>query len=119
MTYNPNPVPPPSFWPATVAADCWHCNRPDAVTWHGLTTILGVQVHVWYCRACDHMFFTRLTCWPVLDGPDCPVCEIPATRWTGMDPDHDGDAWTCEAGHEFVLDPEGFIYVPPAGGGAA
>jgi hypothetical protein len=74
----------------------------------------GHDVHVWLCDACADPFLIDATTWPVLDGPDCPVCETPITRWTGIDPDHYGDAWTCEHGHGFVLDPEGFVFVPGA-----
>jgi hypothetical protein len=110
MTHNP----PATLWPSPTGPDCPSCAH-DTTDWSGTARSLDdpdTIVHLWQCPACRAEWTIRVTCWPVLDGPDCPVCEIPETRWTGIDPDHHGDTWTCPAGHEFVLTPEGFIYVP-------
>jgi hypothetical protein len=125
MTHNP-PVrrpdhwPPRELWPTTTPPDCTGCERPDDVEWNGYAHLLDHDhdALMWFCNGCCAEWGTLTTHWPVNDGPDCPVCDSPATRWTDIDPDHLGDTWTCDAGHEFVLDPEGFVYVPSAGDAA-
>ncbi len=118
------PIIPPGFpnltyWPVGAPGpDCPYCFTDQPAAWlglaHGPEFPDRPDLHLWKCGACRTCFTVRAGYWPVLDGPDCPVCETPATRWQAIDPDHTGDRWVCEAGHEFVLDPEGFIYLPPA-----
>ncbi|MGH3378812.1 MAG: hypothetical protein ACRDP6_29200 [Actinoallomurus sp.] len=50
--------------------------------------------------------------WANLDGPDCPVCTTPRTKWDGISPDYPGDWWECAADHRFILDHDGRAYVP-------
>ncbi|MFG2002113.1 hypothetical protein ACGFNU_23475 [Spirillospora sp. NPDC048911] len=120
MTHNQPPVPasfpPPDQWPILTGPHCPACqtDAPGDVVWIGTANDLdtGDKVHLWTCRACCTDWTIPITHWPILDGPDCPYCATESTFWAAIDPDHDGDLWMCEQGHEFVLTPEGVIVLP-------
>ncbi|MDL4772482.1 hypothetical protein [Actinomadura xylanilytica] len=112
MTQNPPPFPPVQQWPVLDGPDCPFCARPDHVRWAGPATYPGAEVTGWECRNCLGTWTISITHWPVLDGPDCPHCLTPVTCWAAIEPDHHGDLWTCEHGHEFVLTPEGLVILP-------
>ncbi|MFD0687357.1 hypothetical protein [Actinomadura fibrosa] len=105
--------PPPQQWPVLQPPDCPTCQTGADVVFIGdADRIDGGQANIWHCRSCPDDFATTITFWPVLEGPDCPYCGQGFTCWAAIDPDHGGDLWTCEHGHEFVVDPEGLIVLP-------
>lgn len=113
MTPNPPEFPPVEQWPLFTPPDCPTCQCPADVAWIGPATLAdGAQVNVWRCRACPADWHIPVTRWPVQDGPDCPYCRTEVTCWAALAPDHTGDLWTCQHGHEFVLTPEGLIILP-------
>ena len=118
MTHHPPILPPIEQWPLILPPDCPHCGRPDDVDWTRTTPAPpgefgdAAQVNRWQCRACRAEWAIPVTRWPVLDGPDCPTCLTPVTYWAALAPDHYGDLWVCRYGHEFVLTPDGLIFLP-------
>jgi hypothetical protein len=115
MTYLASSFPPPlATWPIFTGPDCIRCGAGGHTTrWCGICRNQdNQQVHLWLCKSCECLWTILVTSWPVLDGPDCPVCESPHTRWVGIDPDLPGDTWSCPWDHTFALDPEGLVYLP-------
>ncbi|MCP2336982.1 hypothetical protein [Actinomadura rupiterrae] len=120
MTHNRPQRPPCEQWPSLALADCPTCRTDHRVRWIASANRLtdGAPVQVWLCAACQDVFTTPVTRWPVLDGPDCPIagCGAVGTRWDTIDPDHHADVWSCPFGHRFLLDPEGLVSPLPADG---
>jgi hypothetical protein len=114
MPHNPLIFPPVANWPILTPPDCPTCRTCTDVTWTGHATDMddGSPVLLWECRACTADWCIPTQYWPVLDGADCPYCASPNTCWATVAPEHPGDLWTCDYGHEFVLTPEGLIITP-------
>ncbi|KAB2371123.1 hypothetical protein [Actinomadura montaniterrae] len=107
-------LPPADNWPILAPPDCPSCETSTEVTWSGRATSLddGAEVLLWECGGCCTDWCIPAKYWPTLDGPDCPTCGSLNTCWATYAPEHPGDLWTCDNGHEFVLDPEGLIFLP-------
>lgn len=90
MTHNRPQRPPCEQWPSLALADCPTCRTDHRVRWIASANRLtdGAPVQVWLCAACQDVFTTPVTRWPVLDGPDCPIagCGAVGTRWDTIDP---------------------------------
>lgn len=119
--YSPQNYPPVQEWPTVYGPDCVNgCENTDDMTWYAATTDLnGRPVNLWQCGACCAMRPVPVTHWPVMEGPNCPVCGIEHTFWAAIAADHNGDLWMCEDDHEFVLTIEGLVIPSEDGGGSA
>ncbi|WP_433328207.1 hypothetical protein [Spirillospora sp. CA-294931] len=84
------------------------------MTWSGPAVSLDTSqpVNLWECGACCTEWAIPVTHWPVLHGPDCPFCGSQITTWAALAPEHNGDLWLCEWGHEYLHTPDGLIVVP-------
>lgn len=107
-------LPPVEHWPMILPPDCPACDGTDHVNYSGPATSLEDDgpVMLWECGECCAEWAIPAHHWPVLDGPDCPYCASVFTCWATYAPEHCGDLWLCEHGHEFVLTPEGLIVLP-------
>lgn len=112
--YSPHNYPPVEQWPTVHGPVCNTCDTDAKVNWRGTATDVdtGEPVTLWECGGCRSDWCVPVTHWPVLEGPNCPVCGIEHTFWAAMAPDRNGDLWMCEGDHEFVLTLEGLIVIP-------
>ena len=112
----PQGYPPPQEWPVRQGPDCSECKSADNVTWlgAGVEPATGASVNLWRCGNCRNQWPVPITHWPVLDGPDCPICQTPGTVWSAIAAQQKGDLWVCDDGHEFVVTIEGLV-IPPEG----
>ncbi len=103
--------PPPQEWPVRQGPDCATCKIADNVTWlgAGVDPTTGASANLWRCDNCRNQWYVLITHWPVLDGPDCPICQTPGTVWVAVAAQQQGDLWVCDYGHNFVVTIEGLV----------
>ncbi|KAB2386425.1 hypothetical protein [Actinomadura montaniterrae] len=113
MPHDAPILPPAEHWPVLAGPDCPGCGGTDWVNYSGsVTSLEDGLVLLFECGECCTEWAIPAHHWPVLCGPDCPTCGSLNTCWATYAPEHPGDLWTCDNGHEFVLDPEGIIILP-------